>query len=133
MDLSAWVHFRPFGEGSCSLWLGPGEGGKRRLEQGRLAWVLSRGPGVVFRMAARDPKGIVCSLIGLSREIRKRMSVIDTGLWRDMRVNAGNMCWLIKSVHSCSLGAHGVLLVKLSHLVEEPNLSLPSDLIRLSA
>ena len=98
-----------------------------------MAWVLSRGPAVVFKMAARDPKGSVCSLMGLSGEIRKRMSVIDTGIWRDMRVNAVNMCWLIKSVHSCSLGAHGVLLVKLSHLVEEPNLSHPSHLIRLSA
>lgn len=98
-----------------------------------MAWVLSRGPRVVFRMAARDLKGSVCSLMGLSGEIRKRMSVINTGIWRDMRVNAVNMCWLIKSVHSCSLGAHGVLLMKLSHLVEEPNLSHPRDLIRLSA
>lgn len=72
-------------------------------------------------------------LMGLSGEIRKRMSLINTGIWRDMRVNAVNMCWLIKSVHSCSHGVHGVLLVKLSHLVEEPNLSHPSDLIRLSA
>lgn len=55
------------------------------------------------------------------------MTVIDAGMWRDMRVNAVANGWLIKREGSWFLGAHGVMLEELSHIVEEPNLSHPSN------
>lgn len=44
-----------------------------------------------------------------------------------MRANVVNMSWLIKRECSRSFGAHGIVLVEISHLVEEPNLSHPSN------
>ena len=55
------------------------------------------------------------------------MTVIDTGMKRDLRANAVIKGWLIKRACSWFLGAHGVMLVELSRIVEEPNLSCPSD------
>lgn len=67
---------RPFGERVGSLYPGPGGRGKHRPE-------VSRGPGVVFRMTAGDPEWSICSLMELSGESRKIMTVSDMGIWRD--------------------------------------------------
>lgn len=78
-------------------------------------------------MTAGDLKWSIYSLMELSGESTKSMTVTDMGIWRDMRVNAVNMGWLIKRECSNSLGTHGIMLVELSHLMEEPDLSHPSN------
>lgn len=55
------------------------------------------------------------------------MTITDTGMRRDLRANTVIKSWLIKRQCPWLLGAHGVMLVELSHRVEEPNLSCPSD------
>ena len=70
-------------------WASPVDGrGKHRPEQGRTGWALSRGPGVVFRMAAGDPKWSICFLMELSGESWENVTVIDTEIWSDRRANA---------------------------------------------
>lgn len=82
---------------------------------------------MVFRMTAGDPEWCICSLMGLSGGSRKIMTVSDTGIWRNRRVNTVNINWLVERECSNSLGAHGSMLVELSHLMEEPDLSHSSN------
>lgn len=107
-------------------------GGKHRPEQGRTGWALSRGPGVVFRMAAGDPKRSICFLLELSGESRVIVTASRTETWSDRRANevtggGGGGGALMKRECSCSLGAPGFVLVGLSHAVQESNLSHPRD------